>query len=201
MAITPPLTLDDDELNELGNRFARELSSAFGYPLPEAEKYIRDFYLEYEMSMPERRLFLREKGVKTEPMTTADVFWHDGSALVLLIGYRLAGGNPNSLEFLDWRKDCWDAFKSGRRVPQPRFYEDALIERVRAMHAAKAQPAAVVSVLLDTVPEDVSRERVPVILKIAFPDLPYDVVREVGALAGDVKREAHINRLLRPWFQ
>lgn len=202
MAITPPLTQDDDELNELGNRFARELSSAFGYTLPEAEGHIRDFYLEYERSMPERRLSLQAKGVSTEPMTTADVFWHDGSALVLLIGYRLAGGNPNTLEFLDWRKDCWDALKSGQRVPKPHFYEEALVQRVRAMHAAKAQPAAVVSALRDTIPADVAHERVPVLLKVAVPDLPYDVVREVGELAAEKSLpEARINGVLRPWFQ
>lgn len=196
MAIAPPLTTDDHELNELGNRFARELSSAFGYPLREAEEHIRDFYLEYEKSMPERRRFLQEKGVKTEPMTTADVFWHDGSALVLLIGYRLAGGNPNSLEFLDWREACWEPLKNGQRVPEPHFYEAALIERVKAMHAAKARPAEVISVMLDTIPQNVVRERIPVLLKVAFPELGYDVVRDVGAVVGRRFWKTRVNIML-----
>jgi hypothetical protein len=70
------------------------------------------------------------------------------------------------------------------------------------MRAAKAQPAAVVSALLDTIPDDVARERVPVLLKVAVPDLPYDVVREVGVLAAQTSLpEARINGLLRPWFE
>jgi hypothetical protein len=67
MTISPPLIPDHGPFNELANRLARELSTAFGYSLP--EEHIRRFYIEYEKSMPERRRFLREKGVKTEPMT------------------------------------------------------------------------------------------------------------------------------------
>ncbi len=202
MTITPPLSEDDQDLNDVANRFATELSSAFGYPLPEAEEHVRSFCLDYEASRPEARRVLLDNGVSTEPMTTAEVFFHDGSALVLEIGYRLAGGNPRSLEFLDWRKDCWDALKSGQRVPKPRFYEEALVERIRAMHAAKVQPAVVVSALLDTIPDDVAHERVPVLLKVAVPDLPYDVVREVGELAAHKSLpEARINGLLRRWFE
>lgn len=119
MTISPPLIPDHGPFNELANRFARELSSAFGYSLPEAEEHIRRFYIEYEKSIPERRRFLEEKGVKTEPMSAEEVFWHDDSALVLQIGYQLAGGDVSGVAFLDWRKRCWDALKRGERVPAP----------------------------------------------------------------------------------
>lgn len=204
MAITPPLIPNDDDFNELANRLAAKLSSAFGYSLPDAEEHIRNFYIEYEQSAPQRRKVLKDKGVQEDlAWSAAELFWHDDVALVLLIGYRLAGGNTNTLEFLDWRTACWDALKSDQRVPDPRFYEDALIERLRAMRAAKAQPAEVVSNLVNTIPEDVSRGRLPVLLKVAFSELPYDVVTEVGALAGDGRKqsEARINQMLRRWFQ
>jgi hypothetical protein len=212
MTIAPPLAPDDDNLNETANVFARELSSAFGYPLPEAEEHVRDFYLEYERSMPERRRALAKAFVahgldaeKAEPMNTAEVFFHDGSALVLLIGYRLAGGDPNTLEFLDWRKGCWDALRNGQRVPTPRFYERALLERLRAMRAAKASPSEVVSTIVETLSENnAPRSNGLVMLSLVFPEVPLDVVRELGALPGlgegEPLAEARVNQLLGPWF-
>jgi hypothetical protein len=73
MAITPPLS-DHEPFNQLANRLASQLSSAFGYTLPEAEEHIRNFYVDYERSMPERRRYLKESGVQLEPLTTEDVF-------------------------------------------------------------------------------------------------------------------------------
>jgi hypothetical protein len=119
MTISPPLVPDDDGFNALANRLASQLSSAFGYPLPEAEKHIRDFYVDYQNSIPEQRKAFEKRGVSGEPMTAEQVFWHEDSALVLEIGYRLAGGDISGLKFLDWRKGCWDALKNGQRVPPP----------------------------------------------------------------------------------
>jgi hypothetical protein len=120
MTISPPLVADDEQFNKLANRLARELSSAFGYSLEEAETRIRDFFNAYEESIPARARYLRELGVSKElDWTTVDYFFHEDSAIVLHIGYQLAGGDPTSLKFLDWRKDCWDPLKLGERVPLP----------------------------------------------------------------------------------
>lgn len=120
MTITPPLIHDDEAFAKLSNRLAQQLSTAFGYSLPEAEDHVRDCYQEYEASIPDRRRSLREAGVTTELEWSArDHFWHEDSALVLHIGYRLAGGDPNGAAFLEWRKTCWDALRSGGRVPSP----------------------------------------------------------------------------------
>jgi hypothetical protein len=67
------------------------------------------------------------------------------------------------------------------------------------MHAAKAKPAEVISVMLDTIPPEVSGERVPVILKVAFPELGYDVVRDVGAVVGKRFWKARVNTMLWWW--
>jgi hypothetical protein len=119
MTISPPLTPGDDAFNALANRLAGQLSSAFDYSLAEAENHIRDFYLDYQRSIPETRKVYAQRGVTTEPMTAKEVFWHEDSALVLEIGYRLAGGDIGGVEFLEWRKGCWDVFISGKRVPTP----------------------------------------------------------------------------------
>ena len=119
MTISPPLFPDDDGFNLLANRFARELSSAFGYSLPEAERHIRDFYVDYQRSIPEQREAMKKRGFSVEPMTAEEVFGHEDSWLVLEIGYRLAGGDTRGVEFLEWRNGCWDALKNGQRVPSP----------------------------------------------------------------------------------
>jgi hypothetical protein len=121
VTITPPLVPGDESFNCLADRLAASLSTAFGYSLEEAEGHIRDYYLEYEQSLPARRDAFKKAGVaKAFDWTAADLFRHDDIALVLFIGYRLAGGDPHSVEFLDWRKTCWDALKAGQRVPSPR---------------------------------------------------------------------------------
>jgi hypothetical protein len=121
MTISPPISPDDDSLNQLANKLAGQLSSAFGYTLAEAETHIRDFYVEYDRThVPAAHAAMKEFGYTGDNVyTAADLFWHDDSALVLLIGYRLAGGDTNTLAFLDWRKGCWDALFSGQRVPAP----------------------------------------------------------------------------------
>jgi hypothetical protein len=121
MTITPELVFGDDVFNELANRLARELSSAFGYTLAEAEKHIADFYAEFEASIPERSLALREMGSDGElhAWTALELFFHEDSALVLMIGYRLAGGDIDRLEFLSWRRICWEPLRNGQRVPSP----------------------------------------------------------------------------------
>jgi hypothetical protein len=122
MTISPPLVPDDEQFNKLANRLARELSTAFGYSLEESETHIRNFFNEYEKSIPERARSLREAGVTREfDWTTVDLFFHEDSALVLYIGYQLAGGDPTSLKYLDWRKNCWDPLKLGERVPLPQI--------------------------------------------------------------------------------
>ena len=105
------LSLPYDEENtehfdRLVNRLARELSTGFGYSLEEAEKHLSDFYEAYDKNPP-------------EGWTAADYFWHDDSAVVLRIGYELAGGKSSSLAFLDWRKECWEPLRKGERVPDP----------------------------------------------------------------------------------
>lgn len=121
MTISPPLIENDEAFNELANKLARLLSSAFGYSLAEAEQHIRDYYVWYdEISVPAQREAMRKLGHNGEGVYTAfDLFWHDDTSLVLLIGYRLAGGDTGTLAFLDWRKGCWDALHSGRRAPPP----------------------------------------------------------------------------------
>ncbi len=119
MTISPPLFPEDDGLNDLADRLATELSTAFGYSLPEAESHIRNFYLDYQRSIPEQREIMKKKGVSAEPMTAEEVFGHEDSWLVLEIGYRLAGGDVRGTKFLEWRNGCWDALKSGQRVPTP----------------------------------------------------------------------------------
>jgi hypothetical protein len=106
MAINPPLIPGDEDFNHLADRLAATLSVAFGYSLQEAELHIRNYFVEYE-----RR--------EIPGWSAADHFFHDGVAVVLLIGYTLAGGDPTSLAFLEWRKSCWDALRHGRRVPSP----------------------------------------------------------------------------------
>ncbi|MFT3722960.1 MAG: hypothetical protein QM773_05170 [Hyphomonadaceae bacterium] len=120
MTISPPLIADHEPFNALANRFARELSTSFGYSLSEAEEHIRNYYFEYEASIPEMNRRLKEvHGIEPTEWSAELHFWHEGSAIVLLVGYRLAGGDPGSLKFLDWRKNCWDALNSGQRVPPP----------------------------------------------------------------------------------
>jgi hypothetical protein len=120
MTISPPLIPGDEEFNRLADQLAATLSAAFGYSLQEAERHIRNYYVEYERSLPAMRDQLRRAGVKRQyEWSAADHFWHEGEALVLLVGYRLAGGDPESSVFLEWRKGCWDALKHGRRVPSP----------------------------------------------------------------------------------
>jgi hypothetical protein len=120
MAINPPLIPGDEEFNHLADQLAATLSAAFGYSLQEAELHIRSYFIEYERSLPARRDQLRRLGVPAElEWSVADHFWHEGKALVLLIGYRLAGGDPAGSAFLEWRKGCWDALRSGGRVPSP----------------------------------------------------------------------------------
>jgi hypothetical protein len=122
MTITPPLVPGDEEFNRLADSLASTLSNAFGYSLQDAEKHIRDYYVEYDRSVPAMRDRLKKAGVEREyEWSAADHFWHEGPALVLYIGYRLAGGDPNSLDFLEWRKTCWDALKLGQKVPWPRI--------------------------------------------------------------------------------
>ena len=122
MTITPPLVPGDEAFNRLADRLASTLSNAFGYSLREAENHIRDFYVEYDKSLPARRDRLKYAGVDREfEWSAVDLFWHEDRALVLYIGYRLAGGDPDSLEFLEWRKTCWDALKLGQKVPWPRI--------------------------------------------------------------------------------
>lgn len=120
MTITPPLIPGDDHFNALANRLAATLSTAFGYSMPEAEEHIRNFYEAYEKAAPERRALLQKNGInETLEWSAADLFWHDDVALVLRIGYGLAGGDVNSVAFLDWRKTCWEALRNGQRVPAP----------------------------------------------------------------------------------
>jgi hypothetical protein len=120
MTISPPLIPGDDLFNRLADRLAATLSIAFGYSLEEGEGYVRDYYVEYDQSLPAMRDRLKSAGVETEfEWTAADHFWHEDSALVLFIGYRLAGGDPTGVDFLEWRKTCWDALKLGQRVPLP----------------------------------------------------------------------------------
>lgn len=113
--------------NELADRLARQLASAFGYPLAEAEQHIVEFYRRYEEWTPVQAQNLKEKGINPEWAWTAkDYFWHEDSALVLELGYELAGGKPHSLAFSDWRKGCWDALRNGQRVPLPDFPTDSI---------------------------------------------------------------------------
>lgn len=122
MIITPPLVPGDEPFNRLADRLASTLSIAFGCSLQEAENHIRDFYVEYDKSLPARRDRLKYAGVDREfEWSAVDLFWHEDRALVLYIGYRLADGDPDSLEFLEWRKTCWDALKLGQKVPWPRI--------------------------------------------------------------------------------
>lgn len=121
MTITPPLAPEDDyHFNKLANEFAEQLAASFGYTLQDAEEHVRAFFTEYENSIPARRSSLKAMGVELEPDYSAiDYFSHEGNAVVLYLGYRLAGGNPEGIEFLDWRKNCWDALRRGERIPLP----------------------------------------------------------------------------------
>ena len=106
MTLSLPLDEENEYFERLANRLAHELSTGFGYSLDEAEKHLSDFYEAYDKERP-------------GGWTAADYFWHDDSAVVLRLGYELVGGNPSSLVFLEWRKECWKPLRNGERVPDP----------------------------------------------------------------------------------
>jgi hypothetical protein len=106
MTLSLPLDEENEYFDQLANRLARELATGFGYSLEEAEKHLSEFYLAYDKKRP-------------GGWTAADYFNHDDSAVVLRLGYELAGGNSSSLEFIDWRKGCWEPLRNGERVPAP----------------------------------------------------------------------------------
>lgn len=72
------------------------------------------------------------------------------------------------------------------------------------MRAVSAPPAEAVSALVEALSESANQMRVLQILKASFPEVPLNVVIEVGALAalgeGEIIGEAGINQLLGPWF-
>lgn len=119
MTITPPLVPHDRFFNRLANRMARELWKGFGYPLREAEQHIWNYFHEYEQALPFRRRKYWREDRSGFDWTARLLFFHDESALVLDIGYSLAGG-AGGLDFLDWRSGCWEALWNGRRIPLPR---------------------------------------------------------------------------------
>lgn len=106
MTLSLPLDEENEYFDRLANRLARELSTGFGYSIEDAERHLTDFYLAYDKMRP-------------GGWTAYDYFNHDDSAVVLRLGYELAGGDSSSLAFFDWRKACWEPLRSGERVPVP----------------------------------------------------------------------------------
>jgi len=107
MTINPPLNPADPDFNSFADKIAATLSKAFGHTLSDAESYVRAFY-EFRQS--------RDFG----GWSAEDYFFHESFAIVLEIEWYRVIGEAWDIDYLDWRKICWDPLSAGARVPPPR---------------------------------------------------------------------------------
>jgi len=89
----------DEDVNRLFDRIIEELEERLNYSPEDALSLATDYYKKFT-----NESFCSSLGI---PVQNADDFFHEGPpGMALRIHYQLTlKGNPESMEFLEWRKN------------------------------------------------------------------------------------------------